>query len=312
MIRRTVLAGRAANGSWSPATRVASAAMAHANGVGPVIGERTLLGRRAKSAVLTTDRRPDPAVHRSHGQCAWRRGDAQRAVHEGPPVTMRRMPRGLVAHHPEAVGAVNRPRPGGPERHLRLIAASGARCVVHLPRRSGEPVATGVAAAISEGAGPAPGGAGCSTLCSARGAALRSGRESLLREEFLLGRGKDEIDSTVSAVDHLIRVSHEDPSNNDWTTSTSFARRRPGILPLPRGRPLDVVEGRGRERLVAPPLAASTRGVLPERAEIRKSQFAGTIDTCGSVSSCSAPSLLLEVSYGSPRGSTCPSLRGVS
>ena len=167
----------------------------------------------------------------------------------GPPVTLRPDCAGLVAHHPEAVGAVHRPCPGGPERHLRLIAAAGARRVMHLPRRPGEPAAARVATAITEAAGRASAGAGCSTLGSARGAALRSGRESLLREEFLLRHGKDEVDSTVGAVDHLIGVSHEDPSNNDWTTSTSFARRRPGILPLPRGRPLDVVEGRGRERL---------------------------------------------------------------
>src|SRR5918999_1979259 len=70
-------------------------------------------------------------------------------------IGLREGQRGLAAHHPEAVGAVHRPRTGGPERNLGLIAAAGADGVVHFPRTARD---AAVAAAVAIAAGAAAAG----------------------------------------------------------------------------------------------------------------------------------------------------------
>src|SRR5512132_396167 len=102
--------------------------------------------------------------------------------------------RGLAAHQPEAVAAVDRAGAGRAERHLGVLATPGADRVEHLARTAAVSTAAVVAAAAAGGVVAAAGGA---PLSSARGTALGRRRESLLREEFLLRRGEDEVDSAV-------------------------------------------------------------------------------------------------------------------
>src|SRR5687768_253086 len=201
------------------------------------------------------------------GRAARRRdhpsgGSRETGGPKGPPVIGAGKRRGLAAHHPEAIGAVDRTRAGRPERDLRLVAAPRTGRVVHLTRAAREAAPAAVPAPIAIAAGAA---AGCPALGAARGATLRSGREALLRKELLLGRGKHEVDSTVATGEHLIGVGHKDPSQQELDhVDSPLARRRPGILPLPRCRPLDW--WRGEEgRVWRRSDATSTRGVLPER-----------------------------------------------
>src|SRR2546427_1754202 len=88
-----------------------------------------------------------PPVSRKENKAAsarWRRGGKG---FELPPRTGRLVaPRGSL---PEAVLAVDRPRPVGFEGHLRLLAAVGADHVVHLPRPAVEPSATTATASVS-------------------------------------------------------------------------------------------------------------------------------------------------------------------
>src|SRR5438874_4845647 len=107
-----------------------------------------------------------------------------------------------AAHQPEAVAAVDGPRPCGPERHLRLLAATGAGRVEELARTTGVAAATAVAVARAT---------------THRGTALRATRrtalgrrgESLLLEELLLGGGEDEVDAAIRTLQHLVGVGHE-------------------------------------------------------------------------------------------------------
>src|SRR5687768_16957864 len=60
---------------------------------------------------------------RSQGNGGWHHGiggSRETGGPEGPPVIGAGKRRGLPAHHPEAIGAVDRTRPGRPERDLRL------------------------------------------------------------------------------------------------------------------------------------------------------------------------------------------------
>ncbi len=119
-----------------------------------------------------------------------------------PPVRTEAESSRLVAHHPEAVGAVHRSRPRRAERHLGVLAASGADRVVHL---AGAAIAApGVAAACAVARAAAHGAA----LRAAGPASLGRRCESLLGKEGLLGRGKDEVNSAIRAGDHLIGVGH--------------------------------------------------------------------------------------------------------
>ena len=84
-------------------------------------------------------------------------GTRKRAVpvSRTPPVGDRGTMRGLAAHHPEAVAAVHRPRPGRAERHLRVLAAAGADGIVHLARTAACRTAV-VATAPSRSSPPPP------------------------------------------------------------------------------------------------------------------------------------------------------------
>src|SRR5690348_16678953 len=108
-----------------------------------------------------------------------------------------------AAHQPEAVAAVDRPRSGGPERDLGLLAATRAGRVEELARATGiaASAAISVARAAHRGA----------PLRATRRAALGRRGESLLREELLLGGGEDEVNATIRTLQHLVGVGHERP-----------------------------------------------------------------------------------------------------
>src|SRR4029079_7125067 len=113
------------------------------------------------------------------------------------------------ADRPEAVRAVDRAVHPRSEGHLGLIAAGRAHDGEILPVRSVDrPLiasrTTDVLGVVAPLAGGPPAG-------SATGAALGIRGESLLRVVLLIGRGVDEVDSTVDAVDRPISVGHGAP-----------------------------------------------------------------------------------------------------
>src|SRR5690349_3258683 len=113
------------------------------------------------------------------------------------------------ADGPEAVRAVDRSVHPGSEGHLRLVATGRAhdREILAVRAVDAPLVATrttdvlDVVAALT----------GCAPAGSAAGAALGIRRETLLRVVLLIGRGVDEVDSTVDAGDRPISVGHGAP-----------------------------------------------------------------------------------------------------
>src|SRR6185312_7987683 len=136
--------------------------------------------------------------------------------------------RSVRADRPEAVRAVHGAVHPRPERHLRLIAARRAhdREVLTVRSVDGPLVAartTDVLDVVTTVAGGAPTG-------PAAGAALRIRRESLLRVVLLIGRGVDEVDSTVDAGDRPISVGHGAPPGRvvAWCTCGGRPYRQSG------------------------------------------------------------------------------------
>jgi hypothetical protein len=138
---------------------------------------------------------------------------------------------GLAAHQPEAVAAVDRTRPGRPERDLRVLVAPGAHGIEHLARSTAvaaPAVAAGaVASTAIAAAGAIAAAATRATLRATGRTALGRRGESLLREEFLLRSGEDEVDSTVRTGENLIGVGHEGPSHKELPRRASTPRSAP-------------------------------------------------------------------------------------
>lgn len=221
----------------------------------------------------------DPARSAAAGSCTPRPGirDLQTRHHDeparsseppSPPVAG---PTSVGTHRPEAVGAVDRSIHPRPERDLRLVAARRAHDREVLP--VGPLDATLVAARTTDVPHVVAAFSCSSTAGATARAALGIRGECLLRVVLLIGRGVDELDSTVDAGDRPISVGHGAPPGRvvAW-----YAVRRATLSTVGKAGGLAQEAGPQRPRCrCGVPVAGRTGSFVRRRIQrVRKSDIA--------------------------------------